>query len=110
MTVKDRLIEIKQYYGWKSNVELAKAFGVGKQSVNHWMNREKKPGRDAMITIRRNLGINDEWVLGRSDQMFIRATSIQDKQLLDIFIQLEKHPDPKMKALFLKLAQVLLDN
>lgn len=86
-TISDRIKAIKKRYGLR-NVDLADLAGVTKQSVGRWVNDGATPSQEALIALRDQLGISDEWVLtgrggmdakARESGFISRLAAIEDR-------------------------------
>lgn len=87
-SISDRIKAIKLHFGIRTNVELARIAHCSKQRVGNWLNSDQVPSQDALIALRQNLGVNDEWVLTGKGSMLVRP---QDNDFIEKIRKLEEH-------------------
>lgn len=78
-TFKDRLFQL--YNGFYTQDEFAKYLGVSRQTVGHWLNGNRQPSADQLISVSKKCGKSTDWLLGiapdnqYSSEESIRAAS-----------------------------------
>ncbi len=61
-----------------SQVELAKALGVTKQSVSNWENDNIQPSVDMLARIADALSVSADYLLGRDDKRHLDVTGLSE--------------------------------
>lgn len=105
---KTRIEILKEHFGW-SKSKLAVEAEVSKQAVNAWFNKGSVPGQEALIALREKHGINDQWVLGKSDQMFIEFFDDLDQETARLLREFLKSADSAERERFARMVKVFLD-
>lgn len=67
-----------------SQVELAKALGVTKQSVSNWENDNIQPSVDMLVRISKFFSVSTDFMLGLEQRKYIEITGLTDTQLAHI--------------------------
>ena len=67
----------------KTDVEIAAALGVSKQTVSAWRNGTRSPKKPMIKTISRYFGVGIPWLLGVSDDM-TECVEIDENELTEI--------------------------
>lgn len=67
-----------------SQVDLAKALGVTKQSVSNWENNNIQPSIDMLIRISDFFSVSTDYMLGLEDRKFIEINGLSETQLAHI--------------------------
>jgi len=67
-----------------SQVDLAKALSVTKQSVSNWENNNIQPSIDLLIKISDFFGVTTDYMLGRENTPRINIDGLTDKQIQHI--------------------------
>ncbi len=67
-----------------SQVELAKALGVTKQSISNWENNNIQPSIDMLIRIADFFSVSTDILLGLDERKYIEITGLTDYQLAHI--------------------------
>jgi len=67
-----------------SQVELAKALGVTKQSISNWENNNIQPSIDMLIRIADFFSVSTDFLLGLDERKYIEITGLADDQLAHI--------------------------
>lgn len=63
-----------------SQVELARALGVSKQSVSNWENDNIQPSIDMLVRIAEYFGVTTDYLLGRDEELTLRASGLTPTQ------------------------------
>lgn len=67
-----------------SQVDLAKALGVTKQSVSNWENNNIQPSIDMLIRLSDFFSVSTDCILGLENRKYIEVTGLTDYQLSHI--------------------------
>lgn len=67
-----------------SQVDLAKALGVTKQSVSNWGNNNIQPSIDMLIRISSFFSVSTDYMLGLEERKFIEIHGLTETQLAHI--------------------------
>lgn len=67
-----------------SQVDLAKALGVTKQSISNWENNNIQPSIDMLIRVSEFFSVSTDFILGLDDRRYIEITGLTDCQLAHI--------------------------
>ena len=67
-----------------SQVELAKALGVTKQSVSNWENDNIQPSIDMLVKIADVLHVSTDYLLGREERRVIDVTGLPENSIQHI--------------------------
>ncbi|MDE7276793.1 MAG: helix-turn-helix domain-containing protein [Lachnospiraceae bacterium] len=67
-----------------SQVDLAKALGVTKQSISNWENNNIQPSIDMLIRLAQFFSVSTDYLLGLDRQKYIEISELTDCQLAHI--------------------------
>ena len=67
-----------------SQVELADALGVTKQSVSNWENNNIQPSIDMLLKLAGFFSVSTDRLLGLDDPRFLEVTGLSDEKLRHI--------------------------
>ncbi len=67
-----------------SQVDLAKALGVTKQSVSNWENNNIQPSIDMLIRLAQFFSVSTDYMLGLNHRKYIEISELSDTQLAHI--------------------------
>lgn len=67
-----------------SQVDLAKALGVTKQSVSNWENNNIQPSIDMLIRISGFFAVSTDYILGLEERKYIEIDGLTETQLAHI--------------------------
>lgn len=67
-----------------SQVDLAKALGVTKQSISNWENNNIQPSIDMLIRIAQFFSVSTDYLLGLNQRTYIEISELTDCQLAHI--------------------------
>lgn len=67
-----------------SQVDLAKALGVTKQSISNWENNNIQPSIDMLIHLARFFSVSTDYLLGLNQQKYIEVSGLTDQQLAHV--------------------------
>lgn len=67
-----------------SQVDLAKALGVTKQSVSNWENNNILPSIDMLIRLAQFFSVSTDYMLGLDQAKYIKISGLTDCQLAHI--------------------------
>lgn len=67
-----------------SQVDLAKALGVTKQSVSNWENNNIQPSIDMLIRLSDFFAVSTDFILGLEQRKYIEITGLTDCQLAHV--------------------------
>ena len=67
-----------------SQVDLAKALGVTKQSVSNWENNNIQPSIDMLIRLSSFFSVSTDVMLGQEQRKYIEITGLTDSQLAHV--------------------------
>lgn len=67
-----------------SQVDLAKALGVTKQSVSNWENNNIQPSIDMLIRLAHFFSVSTDYILGLNQSKYIEISGLTDCQLAHI--------------------------
>ncbi|MBD5460495.1 MAG: helix-turn-helix transcriptional regulator [Lachnospiraceae bacterium] len=67
-----------------SQVDLAKALGVTKQSVSNWENNNIQPSIDMLIRLSVFFSVSTDVMLGQEQRKYIEITGLTDSQLAHV--------------------------
>lgn len=67
-----------------SQVDLAKALGVTKQSVSNWENNNIQPSIDMLIRLAQYFSVSTDCILGLNQSKYIEISGLTDRQLAHI--------------------------
>lgn len=72
-----------------SQVELATALGVTKQSVSNWENDNIQPSIDMLIKIARYFGVSTDYMLGTDNREVLDVTGLPKEAVTHIRLLIE---------------------
>lgn len=67
-----------------SQVDLAKALGVTKQSISNWENNNIQPSIDMLIHLAKFFSVSTDYLLGLEQRKYIEISGLTDQQLAHI--------------------------
>lgn len=67
-----------------SQVDLAKALGVTKQSVSNWENNNILPSIDMLVRLAQFFSVSTDFILGLNQTKYIEISGLTDRQLAHI--------------------------
>lgn len=67
-----------------SQVDLAKALGVTKQSISNWENNNIQPSIDMLIHLSRFFSVSTDYLLGLDQRKYLEITGLTDQQVAHI--------------------------
>lgn len=67
-----------------SQVDLAKALGVTKQSISNWENNNIQPSIDMLIRLAQFFSVSTDYMLGLNYRRYIEISELTDAQLAHI--------------------------
>lgn len=67
-----------------SQVDLAKALGVTKQSISNWENNNIQPSIDMLIRLAQFFSVSIDYLLGLNQRTYIETSELTDCQLAHI--------------------------
>lgn len=67
-----------------SQVDLAKALGVTKQSVSYWENNNIQPSIDMLIHLARFFSVSTDFLLGLDQRKYLEISGLTEQQLAHI--------------------------
>ena len=67
-----------------SQVELAKALGVSKQSVSNWENDNIQPSVDMLIRLANEFGVTTDFLLGLTENRKLDVTGLSDEEIAHV--------------------------
>ena len=67
-----------------SQVDLAKALGVTKQSISNWENNNIQPSIDMLIRLAQFFSVSTDCILGLNHRKYIEISELTDRQLAHI--------------------------
>ena len=83
MTLNENIKHLRQTRNL-SQVDLAKALGVTKQSISNWENNNIQPSIDMLIRIADFFSVSTDSILGLEQRKYIEITGLTDIQLAHI--------------------------
>lgn len=88
-----------------SQVDLAKALGVTKQSISNWENNNIQPSIDMLVHLSRFFSVSTDFLLGLDQRKYIEINGLTDRQLAHVAAIIEDirantscHPFPSQSA------------
>lgn len=81
-----------------SQVDLAKALGVTKQSISNWENNNIQPSIDMLIRVSKYFSVSTDFILGLEERKYIEITGLTDCQLAHIAAIIDDIRDKNMHA------------
>ena len=67
-----------------SQVDLAKALGVTKQSISNWENNNIQPSIDMLVHLARFFSVSTDYLLGLNERKYIEISGLTDRQLAHV--------------------------
>lgn len=67
-----------------SQVDLAKALGVTKQSISNWENNNIQPSIDMLIRLSQFFSVSTDYMLGLNYRKYVEISGLTDLQLAHI--------------------------
>lgn len=67
-----------------SQVDLAKALGVTKQSISNWENNNIQPSIEMLIHLAKFFSVSTDYLLGLEQRRYIEISGLTDQQLAHI--------------------------
>lgn len=67
-----------------TQVEMAKIFGVTKQSVSNWENENIMPSVDLLVKIAKFFSVSTDYILGLSDEHALNTYGLSELQIAHI--------------------------
>ena len=67
-----------------SQVDLAKALGVTKQSISNWENDNIQPSIDMLIRLAHFFSVSTDYLLGLNQRKYIETSDLTDLQIAHI--------------------------
>lgn len=67
-----------------SQVDLAKALSVSKQSVSNWENNNILPSIEMLVAIADYFGVSTDYLLGRTDKMSLDLSGLNSTEICHI--------------------------
>lgn len=83
MTLNENIRELRVARNL-SQVDLAKALGVTKQSVSNWENNNIQPSIDMLVHLARFFSVSTDCLLGLNQRKYLEITGLTDRQLAHI--------------------------
>lgn len=72
-----RIHELRSGMGW-SQVELARALNVSKQTVSNWENDNIQPSIDMLVRLAKVFGVTTDYLLGLEDTPRLDVSGLSD--------------------------------
>lgn len=67
-----------------SQVDLAKALGVTKQSISNWENDNIQPSIDMLVRLSKYFSVSTDVLLGQEQREYLEITGLTDSQLAHV--------------------------
>lgn len=67
-----------------SQVDLAKALGVTKQSISNWENDNIQPSIDMLVRIAAFFSVSTDYLLGLDQRRYIEITGLSEEQIAHV--------------------------
>ncbi len=83
MTLNENIKQLRQSRNL-SQVDLASALGVTKQSISNWENNNIQPSIDMLIRLARFFSVSTDYLLGLDQRKYIEINGLTDYQLAHI--------------------------
>ena len=83
MKLDERIRELRQARGL-SQVDVAKAMGVTKQSASNWENNNIQPSIEVLIRLARYFYVSTDYMLGLDDRKYLEVTDLSDREVTHI--------------------------
>ena len=81
-----------------SQVDLAKALGVTKQSISNWENNNIQPSIDMLIRLAQFFSVSTDCILGLNHRKYIEISELTDRQLAHISAIIDDIRDTNKKT------------
>lgn len=81
--LNETIKNLRQAHGW-TQVDLAKALGISKQSVSNWENDNILPSIEMLIKISQVFSVSTDYLLGIENTMHIDLSGLDDIQAAHI--------------------------
>lgn len=81
-----------------SQVDLAKALGVTKQSISNWENNNIQPSIDMLIRLAQFFSVSTDCILGLNHRKYIEISELTDYQLAHISAIIDDIRDTNKRA------------
>ena len=75
-----RIHELRSGMGW-SQVELARALNVSKQTVSNWENDNIQPSIDMLVRLAKVFGVTTDYLLGLEDAPRLDVSGLSDSAI-----------------------------
>lgn len=69
-----------------SQVDLAKALGVTKQSISNWENDNIQPSIDMLVRIAAFFSVSTDYLLGLDQRQYIEITGLSEEQIAHVAV------------------------
>lgn len=83
MTLNENIKQLRQSRNL-SQVDLAKALGVTKQSISNWENNNIQPSIDMLIHLAQFFSVSTDFMLGLDERKYIEINGLTDQQLAHV--------------------------
>ena len=83
MTLNENIKQLRQSRNL-SQVDLAKALGVTKQSISNWENNNIQPSIDMLIRLAQFFSVSTDFMLGLDQRKYIEINGLTDQQLAHV--------------------------
>lgn len=83
MTLNENIKQLRQTRNL-SQVDLARALGVTKQSISNWENNNIQPSIDMLIQLARFFSVSTDFMLGLDERKYIEINGLTDQQLAHV--------------------------
>ena len=80
LTISTRIVHIKEVFNIPSNAALADFAQVTKVTVGNWINKNTMPSSEALTALRKEFGINPDWVRTGEEPMLLPPESPKELQ------------------------------
>ena len=83
MTLNENIKQLRQSRNL-SQVDLARALGVTKQSISNWENNNIQPSIDMLIRLAQFFSVSTDFMLGLNQRKYIEINGLTDQQLAHV--------------------------
>ena len=83
MTLNENIKQLRKSRNL-SQVDLAKALGVTKQSISNWENNNIQPSIDMLIRLAHFFSVSTDFMLGLDQRKYIEINGLTDQQLAHV--------------------------
>lgn len=83
MTLNENIKQLRQSRNL-SQVDLARALGVTKQSISNWENNNIQPSIDMLIHLAQFFSVSTDFMLGLDERKYIEINGLSDQQLAHV--------------------------